>query len=541
MLLYALYALEKKKQGDDVKIRSEFPATTGIIVSCISLLLVFTEGNTFTPLVGIHGLGFSIRLDPLSATFLTMISILGFVILRFSDNYMDGDLRKNIFLCRLAVTIASVQLLILSGNLFQITVFWVITSVCLHHLLVFYRHRPQAIAAARKKFMVARVGDISLIGAVAILYATFETGDIDSIVNSIKLGAIDSNNLVLASSLLVVAALFKSAQFPTHGWLIEVVETPTPVSALLHAGLLNAGPFLMVRLSFIINEVASSSLLLLTVGGFTALFASVVYLTQPSVKISLGYSSIAHMGFSFMLCGLGVYSAAILHIVGHSFYKAHAFLSSGSIVESVQTKKITSPKRIGNPVLSVISLFLAYGVFALCSSLLGIDASKEFSLMIVAGIIIMGLSQFLVQIFDAKSPINVLIQSSLLASGVAASFLMLEHGARTLLSSQIPDLVTPNFTIQATAWAILICFGIVIGIQLMPGSFQYTKVGYQLGIHLRNGLYANVLFDRMIGSLKNEKFKWANLTVQEELKHNDSDLSNESQPLVKKAEMLLKD
>ena len=519
MLLYTAWVLSGKGiRKQRFMISGQLPAFFGFVMALIGLISIVKYATATSPLLGIDGLGFSIRMDMLSMIMLTMIAILGLVILRFSENYLDGDPRQHIFFGRLATTIASVELLVLSGNLFQIMVFWIITSVCLHYLLVFYRHRPQAIAAARKKFIVARAGDISLFAAFTIIYLQFGTGELAVIFEFIQ----NSGNVAIngaftwATGLLVIAAVLKSAQFPTHGWLIEVVETPTPVSALLHAGLLNAGPFLMVRMSYLLFESVTASMILMVIGGLTALFASVVYLTQPSIKVSLGYSSIAHMGFSLMLCGLGVYSAAILHIVGHSFYKAHSFLSSGSVIDLVKAKRILQSKRKGNPLLILLSIVVALGIFYLSASLWGLDLAENFSLFIISVIIIMGLAQLMTQTIDAKWNLLAVGQTAVIAAVAALSFLCFEHFAQLLLQAEIPAVYNPHINIAILASVLLAAYGFVVLIQLVSPWLRETTVGYSLGVHLRNGFYANVLFDRMIGSLKHDKFKWANLTVKEE-------------------------
>ena len=508
----------------------------GITVALISVFLVYFNGTMESALLGYMGLGFSLRLDILSVSMLVMISILGFVILKFSENYLDGEDRKNIFFNRLAITIASVDFLVLSGNLFQIFFFWVITSMCLHSLLVFYRNRPQAVTAARKKFIVARLGDISLLLAIAFIYLSIGTGDLSTIFQTVG-----NSNFVLdgwltwATGLLVITAALKSAQFPTHGWLIEVVETPTPVSALLHAGLLNAGPFLMVRMSHLMIESTSASLMLVTIGGLTALLASAIYMTQPSVKVALGYSSVAHMGFSLMLCGFGVYTAAILHVVAHSFYKAHAFLSSGSVVELVRGRKFAVPQRKGNILRVAISLFLAVGIYLVFCMLWNIHPDQNFNLMAIGLIIVMGLSQMLASTFDAGGGRKAILLSIGMAIVVSTSFFTLEHGTRVLFGSQIPLVQQPGIVMQNAIWILLISYALVIGLQLLAPRFNKTEFGYRVGVHLRNGLYANVIFDRLIGSLKNEKFKWANLSVQED--SIDADFSQNV--MNRRAEVLL--
>lgn len=514
LLLYSFYAARNKTKQNLTK-PLQYLGWIGVLISALSGVLVYQFGTLQSALLGRAGLGFALRLDALSVSMFVMIAILGLVILRYSINYLDGEPRKNVFFARMTATIASVELLVLSGNLVQLFVLWVITSICLHYLLVFYRSRPQAIAAARKKFIVARLGDATLLAASIILYAEFGTGSFEEMFTALRGTASLSTPLSGAAILLVLTAVLKSAQFPTHGWLVKVVETPTPVSALLHAGLLNAGPFLMVRMSFLMAEATTASLLLIIIAGFTALFASVVFLTQPSIKVALGYSSIAHMGFSLLICGFGLYSAALLHVVAHSFYKGHAFLSSGSVIDAVRVRKVNLPKRMGSIGRVGLSIAASIGIFAFFCYLWGIQPAEDFSLMATGAIIVMGLSQVISATLDSKGTLQAILQSAGLALLVALAFFSLESGARSLLSAQIPTHKDPVMAIKIATIAVLAVYSAIVILQLFASRI-HKNWGYTLGVHLRNGLYANVIFDRMIGSLKNEKFKWANLTVQEE-------------------------
>ncbi|MDG1572465.1 proton-conducting transporter membrane subunit [Robiginitalea sp. M366] len=488
----------------------------GILIAVGCSLLVGVLGSWETGLLGSAGLGLSLRLDPLSTTMFLMIALLGFIVLRFSANYLDGDPRKSVFMARLATTIASVELLVLSGNLLQLLVFWVVTSICLHYLLVFYRSRPQAIAAARKKFIAARLGDLSLLLAVALIYAETGTGNLSAIFRMVAEQPTLDPSMTWATALLVLTAALKSAQFPLHGWLIEVVETPTPVSALLHAGLLNAGPFLMVRLSFLMSASTTASLMLIGIGGFTALFASVVFLTQPSVKVALGYSSIAHMGFMLLICGFGVYTAAILHLVAHSFYKAHAFLSSGSVIDSVRARKVALPRRRGNLGRIGLSIGFALAIYACCCYLWGVHPEQDFTLMATGAIIVMGLSQIIAPTLDSAGTGRAVLLSSGMAFMVALAFFSLEQGAHALLHTQIPVSYVPNASIRTAVMVVVTAFALAVMAQLLAPRIRAGRWGYALGVHLRNGLYANVIFDRMIGSLRPERFGWANLRVRED-------------------------
>lgn len=517
----ALYAVsvwtilaKRNAKQTAVKLLKAVSSVSILISTVVAVFLAQTDVSQFDLFVQ-YGLGLSIRIDALSITMFTMISLLGFIIIRFSHTYLEGDSRQNIFMARLATTIASVQMLVLSGNIAQIVVFWSITSICLHYLLVFYRNRPQAIAAARKKFIVARLGDLSLLIAFAIIYVELGSGDLNYIFDYFSQYEHTVYTLI-ASVFLVLAALLKSAQFPSHGWLIEMVETPTPVSALLHAGLLNAGPFLMVRMSFLMNDSFVGSVLLILVGGITAIYASTIFLTQPSVKVALGYSSIAHMGFMLLFCGFGVYTAAILHLVAHSFYKAHAFLSSGSVVDVVRAQKVSLPKRKGKIERIVASFILTTIIYFGVAYIVGVELEADFTLMATGIIIVMGLTQIIIPIFDAKTSFSSLLKSCLMVAAVTFSFFTLEHLTHQILIQEVPSNIQPDFGIKMIVSFIVLLFGIVILIQSIAPRIKKTDFVKRLGIHVRNGFYLNVFFDRFIGALEKDRFKWLKLTMPDE-------------------------
>jgi NAD(P)H-quinone oxidoreductase subunit 5 len=480
-------------------------AVVSIISALIGSVALIQNGFMESALIGFEGIGLSIRLDSVSILMFSMIAVIGFVVVKFSLNYLDGDHRQGRFIGRLAATIASVQFLVLAGNLGILLLSWILTSISLHRLLVFYHERPGAIVAARKKFIMARFGDVSLFVASLLLYFQFGTGNLETIFTGttelISTGSITAQ-IEIAGLFLVLAALFKSAQFPTHGWLIEVMETPTPVSALLHAGLLNAGPFLLIRMAFVMEASSYASVVIIAIGGFTALFASLAFLTQTSVKTALGYSSVAHMGFSLFVCGLGVYHAAMLHLMAHSFYKAHSFLSSGSIIDRLRATKVAKAERIGSPFRILLGFILAAALYTGSAMIWGIDPVEEVALFAIGAIIVMGLTTLIASAFDSNGSLGLLIRASLLAVIVAASFFTLESGAHYLLQNQIPEMLGLSLTEKILTGFVLAAFAAVVLVQILAPVLNSNPAYIRFAIHLRNGFYANAIFDRLIGALR---------------------------------------
>ncbi len=473
-----------------------------IIVALISCGIVYKFGLLESKSIDYNNIGFSIRLDALSVLIFSMINLISFIVMRFSFNYMDGDNRQGVFIGRLAATVASVQLLVLAGNVGMLWVAWVLTSISLHRLLVFYSERRRSRLAARKKFIAARLSDLFLLGAIILIYNQFGTGNLEEIVMGIKNIAIALPPAIeLATVFIVLAAILKSALFPTHGWLVEVMETPTPVSALLHAGLLNAGPFLVARMSFLMVETTYASIILIVFGGFTAIFGSIAYMTQSSVKTALGYSSISHMGFSLLLCGFGVYAAAMLHLVAHSFYKAHAFLSSGSFIDVKKASKIFLPERKANPLILIISIGLAFLIFGSMAFLWGVNPIEELSLLVISCIIVMGLSLLIGTALDSYKSRSVVPKVMLMAALVALAFFSLETLMGLILKSQIPVISQPSTAVTILLFFWLIIFAGLVLIQIFSPLLKNSTIWRKWSIHFRNGLYANVLYDRVVGAL----------------------------------------
>ncbi len=476
------------------------------LISIYSAVLVFQNGLMQTDFIGYNSIGISFRLDSIAACMFVMVGFLSYVIVKFSNNYLDGDKNQGLFFARLAATIGAVQLLIISGNIGILFISWVLTSVFLNKLLLYYPDRVLAKIAAHKKFIVARLADLALFVGLALLYDTFKTGNLEELFQQTKPLAISQMTpltIGCAACLLVIAALFKSAQFPTHGWLTEVMETPTPVSALLHAGLLNAGPFLVIRMAFIIETSQVASILLIVIGGFTALFASSVYLTQTSIKTALAYSSVAHMGFSLFLCGIGFYSAAMLHMVAHSFYKAHAFLSSGNLFENDPKKNNTQIDRSLTQIILVYLSCLALITVLLESIKTNYQAST--AVLILTGIVLLGLSKLILDAFIRKHSIQLIFITAITAGFIWIAFHYGEFFAQTIFADDLPIATALNWMQIIAATLILSGFVAAVFLQSITPLLQKNENFIRFSVHLKNGFYTNTVFDKLVGALNSTK------------------------------------
>lgn len=280
--------------------------------------------------------GPSLYFDGTAAVMLTLVAFIGWVICRYSIRFLDGESGQGSCSLWLSSTIGAVSLLTVSGDLLTLFFAWSLASLGIHHLLTHYSERPAARTAAWTKCACSRLGDVLLIAAGILIYREFGTLELAGLFTAVSeygvQGLPDGSLMSSIGALLIAGAAVKTSQFPFHTWLPETLEAPTPVSALMHAGIVNAGGYVLIRLHPLLTWSAGALTVLAVLGAFTACFAATVMLTQTSIKKSLAWSTIAQMGFMMLQCGLGAFSAAMLHIVAHSLYKAHAFLNCGDVL-----------------------------------------------------------------------------------------------------------------------------------------------------------------------------------------------------------------
>ena len=501
LILAATFAfLRPGRRPPLVPVAAEAGALLAALLAIGALVLLVAAGPGDSGLIGLAGIGLSVRLDALSATMLLLVTFVGWIVLRYARTYLDGEARQGAFTGWLCLTPASVLLLVQANNLAQLIAAWIATSVALHRLLLFYPERVAAQRAARKKQLFSVIGAAALILAAALLGLGHGTTDIASINAAARAG--DTNSLTLAAAgLLAGAALLKSAQFPTHGWLTEVMETPTPVSALLHAGVINAGGFLLIRFADVMLAAPVVLAVLAIVGGFTAILGALVMLTQPAVKTSLAWSTVGQMGFMTLQCGLALFPLALLHIVAHSLYKAHAFLASGGAVEQIAAIRRPGPVAIPDGAAVFRAFLLALAIYAAIGTSFGLAFGFEHKspqALALGTILILGVAYLLAQGLADAAPRVLTRKTAIYATAAAVGYFSLQTAAEWMTAGTLPATPAPGRLEWVLMALAILSFGLVAVAQALLPLWSGHPAVAGLRVHLSNGLYVNATLDRML-------------------------------------------
>ena len=482
---------------------------TVALLSFIAMLASLAAGWVITgrdtPLTAVFSprltspIGMGVYLDPVAVVMAVLISFIGLIIARFSIRYLSGDANQGRFFRWMSLTLGASLFMAIASNLLVFGIAWMLTSLGLHQLLTHYPERPWAIWASRKKFLISRVGDILLLGAIWLTFThlgTLDYAEIFAWAEKSRVSVAETDPVLPWITLLfVLGAMTKSAQVPFHTWLPDTMETPTPVSALMHAGVINAGGFLVIRLSPLLTLTPLALDLLALAGAVTALLGGVVMLTQTSIKRSLAYSTIAQMGFMMLQCGLGAFSAAMLHIVAHSAYKAHAFLRSGSVLEKAPsslepwTIGQTAGRGLGNWLIPpAISLLLVSVGFYL----LGIHPLTKPGGLLLGMVLALALTQFLVNSWAISHRTLVFhgfAGASLLCAAYFTAFAAMDH----LVA---PSVAAPRAAPSVLEWCLMalvaVGFALVFLLQRLAGRLAQTNWMRGLHVHAMNGFYIDI-------------------------------------------------
>ncbi len=285
------------------------------------------------PATGFHA-DFGFFVDPLTACLLIVVTTIGMLVHIYSIGYMAHDAGKWRFFAYLNLFMFSMLVLVLADNFLLVFAGWELVGLCSYLLIGFWYPRRSAAEAAKKAFLVNRVGDMGFALGIMAIWTQLGTLNMQQVFAAF--GSVPHEWQIAIAALLLCGAVGKSAQFPLHVWLPDAMEGPTPVSALIHAAtMVNAGVYLVARCNPIFGAAPEVMVVVAAIGIFTAILAASIAFTQTDIKRVLAYSTLSQLGYMFASLGVGAWTAAIFHLMSHGFFKGLLFLDSGSVIHAV--------------------------------------------------------------------------------------------------------------------------------------------------------------------------------------------------------------
>ena len=335
--------------GDDLPSRlrvkiAAWPIGATFFGAMVTLYVVATEGpiairfydpSSFTSLA--VPVGFYV--DRLSAVMMVLISGIGTIIYAYSINYMYQEPHERRYLAMISLAVFVLLCMVSSSNLMMLFLFWQILSYLLYVLIHNHAHAA-TLEGAFRTFSILRFGDVAFLAGILLaywLYGTLEFPDLFAAARRSTstvsiLPGMECDGATAVTLLLLIGGMSKSAQFPFHVWLPRYLYAPTPVTALLHAGIINAGGFLINRLAPLFGLSSTTLHIAFVIGTLTAVLGASMMLAQNDIKNMLGFSTIGQMGYMIMECGLGAFSLAVFHLIAHGLFKATMFLNCGNVI-----------------------------------------------------------------------------------------------------------------------------------------------------------------------------------------------------------------
>lgn len=449
-------------------------------------------------------ISFSVAINGLTLVLAALVSFVLMIIARYSHRYLAGDPDQIKFFRLLGITGGLFLLAVIAGNLglFALALFGL--SFPLYHLLAFYADRPLAVMAAHKNRFFNHAADVFLFTATGMIGQGVGSLEFSDISHYAASHASLPPSLYWAVWLLAGATLLKSAQFPFHGWLIQVMEAPTPVSALMHAGIVYGGAILVLRSSELFAVQAHALYLIGLVGLMTLTIGSAVMLTQTAIKSVLAWSTAAQLGFMLLELGLGLYALALLHLVGHALYKAHAFLASGSLTDQLRYVPVTKRRNINSPIWFLV-LLGALGFSLIIASKIGLSWQHEPALIAIIVIVGFATAQLVLKSLT-HGTWPAVATSVVIALSMMVIYYLLHHLFALGLQG---DLATMNSALTPVYGALLVL--VILGFCFLawlqgPGRAQLLPFTQgALFVHLYNGLYLDHAVERLIYRLWPER------------------------------------
>jgi len=321
-------------------------ASAAVGVSALLAIGVFLEvlgGKTQTVVtlyrwigVGDFTINVAALIDPLSSTMLLVVTVVSFLIFVYSNGYMEHDAGFYRFFTWLSLFVFAMLILVMADNYLLMFVGWEGVGLCSYLLIGFWFERPAPYLAAKKAFVMNRIGDWGYTIGIITIFLVFGSMNFIDVFKRLDESAPAQGSLTLICLALFFGATGKSAQLPLHSWLPDAMEGPTPVSALIHAAtMVTSGVYLVARSMPLFEHAGPSLQVVGTVGAITAIFAATIALVQFDIKRVMAYSTVSQLGYMFLALGVGAPVAAMFHLATHAFFKALLFLGSGSVIHGL--------------------------------------------------------------------------------------------------------------------------------------------------------------------------------------------------------------
>jgi NAD(P)H-quinone oxidoreductase subunit 5 len=455
--------------------------------------------------------GLGLRVDRITSAIAVLVAGIGVVTYRYAERCLHGNARRRVFQAWMAATVGCAVVLAMADALPLLVGAWIAMGACLDRLLRFFRARPEAIAAADRTRTVSMIGDMLLVAAFAIAWSAWGSTTVTE-VSAAATAAPDGSALTIFTLLLCAAVIVKSAQVPLHGWLPDTMEAPTPVSALMHAGIINAGGVLLIRLSPAIERVPEAWLLLSAFGTASMLVAVPASWVSPRAKTGLAWSTVSQMGFMLVQCALCAFPVALLHIIGHGLYKAWSFLRAGEVPPLHRSPAPHASRALllllAGTVISAVSLAAWATAFELAAQAGPGKAALLATVALAVGqcwVALLGRRRACLKATLAR------VAASMACSTVAPAIACALYSAAALWID--PSLTARGGSAGTAAWiaAALPVAAIVLLATMHAAwpSLELRPIGHQLRIHAISGFYVGTLASRAIDRIR-ELFRTTN-------------------------------
>lgn len=437
---------------------------------------------------------------------LMLVSFIGFVVAKFSMRQLADDPDRVVYYCRFAWTLAGISLAVVAGNLLVMFGGWLLANASLGRLLAHYRDHSQAAVGARMKRGVDGLAAMLLAAAMVLVYQQFGTLNLaDFSPGATGPAAAEAGGSAASwiAWLLALSATLISVQFPFHSWLPETLAAPTPVSALMHAGIVNAGGFFLIRLNGLVAVAPSALTMLVVAGSVTLLLGGLAMLAQTSVKRTLAYSTIAQMGFMMLQCGMGAWTAAMMHIVAHSLYKAYAFLSSGDALVTARSAEPVHRREPESKLSELPRVALAVAIVLACffvvSTAAGLSPADKPGGFLLAAVLCMALLRRTWGLLE-EDPRGMTAIAAATTLGLLTIYVIAYAMFEIVVGGAAPALAKAPQT-AALSLGVACALAGLLGWELLLTRRQPGPIASALYVHAVNGFYVDAVARRAWRSL----------------------------------------